>query len=96
VDFYERNLMGGQGNIVPNDSQFTLEKLYVMLASYIETSEADLNSTLTKLQQTQNVGQSELLAIQAKVQAWGTLCSSVTGSLRAAGDAFKATSQNIR
>ncbi|MDR1457822.1 MAG: hypothetical protein LBI47_03180 [Puniceicoccales bacterium] len=74
----------------------TLSRIYNLLASCIATYETALNCAITKLESEDDIGQEQMLALQAKIQAWGNLTSTCTGLLRAVGDAIKTTSQNVR
>ncbi|MDR2628618.1 MAG: hypothetical protein LBC30_01325 [Puniceicoccales bacterium] len=80
----------------PNDITITLGRIYELLATCVAKSEKGLNCAIEKLENDDNIGQEQLLALQAKIQAWGNLNSVATGLLRATGDALKSTAQNIR
>lgn len=74
----------------------TLGRIYALLASCVATCEKNLNSAIKRLEQEDDIGQEQLLALQAKIQSWGNLTSTATGLLRAVGDSLKSTTQNIR
>ncbi|MDR2432925.1 MAG: hypothetical protein LBD34_04205 [Puniceicoccales bacterium] len=74
----------------------TLQRIYNLLASCVATYENELDSAIRKLENEDDIGQEQMLALQAKIQAWGNLTSTCTGLLRAVGDAIKTTSQNVR
>ncbi|MDR1528684.1 MAG: hypothetical protein LBS22_03835 [Puniceicoccales bacterium] len=74
----------------------TLSRIYNLLASCVATYESELNCAIHKLENEDDIGQEQMLALQAKIQAWGNLTSTCTGLLRAVGDAIKTTSQNVR
>jgi hypothetical protein len=74
----------------------SLAKFYSVLASFIGKCESALNSSIAELEESSDVGQKELLALQSKIQTWGNLTSTATGLLRAVGDSLKSTTQNIR
>jgi hypothetical protein len=74
----------------------TLGRIYKLLASCVVSSEKNLNSAIKRLESEDDIGQEQLLALQAKIQSWGNLTSTATGLLRAVGDALKSTTQNIR
>jgi hypothetical protein len=82
--------LGGQG--------MSIELLYRALASYIADYESELKSSIEGMsgKTADQVDQGVLLNIQAKVQTWGTIVSTSTGTLRAVGDGLKSTTQNIR
>jgi predicted component of type VI protein secretion system len=79
-----------------NATTVTLSRIYNLLASCIATYESELNSAILRLESEDDIGQEQMLALQAKIQAWGNLTSTCTGLLRAVGDAIKTTSQNVR
>lgn len=77
----------------------TIESLYSVLANYLSDYEATLGSAIEGLGsggEANQIDQGRLLNIQAKVQTWGTIVTTATGIVRAAGDAMKSTAQNIR
>lgn len=74
----------------------TLGRIYALLASCVAECEKNLNSAIKKLEAEDDIGQEQLLALQAKIQSWGNLTSTATGLLRAVGDSLKSTTQNIR
>jgi hypothetical protein len=76
----------------------SIENLYLALASYVSEYEGELKSSIEGMsgKTADAVDQGTLLNIQAKVQTWGTIVSTVTGTLRAVGDGLKSTTQNIR
>jgi hypothetical protein len=80
----------------PDETTATLTKIYALLASCVRKAEAGLNSAIKQLENSENIGQEQMLALQAKIQAWGNLVTTCTGLLRAVGDALKATAQNVR
>ncbi|MDR2603160.1 MAG: hypothetical protein LBC11_01175 [Puniceicoccales bacterium] len=80
----------------PDNVTVTLSRIYALLASCIATYEGELNSAIHRLESEDDIGQEQMLALQAKIQAWGNLTSTCTGLLRAVGDAIKTTSQNVR
>ncbi|MDR1413466.1 MAG: hypothetical protein LBI56_00810 [Puniceicoccales bacterium] len=77
-------------------SSITLGKIYALLASCVSSCEKGLKSAITKLEKEDDIGQQQMLALQAKIQSWGNLSTACTGALRAVGDALKSTTQNIR
>jgi hypothetical protein len=79
-----------------SDATVTLGRIYALLASCVASCEKNLQSAIKKLESEDDIGQEQLLALQAKVQSWGNLTSTCTGLLRAVGDALKSTSQNVR
>ena len=79
-----------------NEHSVSLYDFYTLLASFVAKCERGLSSAIHKLQARDDIGQSELLVLQSKIQSWGNMCSTATGLLRAVGDALKATSQNVR
>jgi hypothetical protein len=74
----------------------TMGRIWGLLASAVSKCEKKLNSAITKLEEQDDIGQEQLLALQAKIQSWGNLTSTATGLLRAVGDSLKSTTQNIR
>ncbi|MDR1233181.1 MAG: hypothetical protein LBJ75_02900 [Puniceicoccales bacterium] len=80
----------------PDETTATLARIYALLASCVRTSETGLNSAIKQLENSENIGQEQMLALQAKIQAWGNLTTTCTGLLRAVGDAMKSTAQNVR
>ncbi|MDR1891283.1 MAG: hypothetical protein LBQ23_03900 [Puniceicoccales bacterium] len=84
------------GNEALTDTTVTLSRIYHLLASCVSRCETNLNSTIKRLENEDDIGQEQLLALQSKIQSWGNLTSTCTGLLRAVGDALKATSQNVR
>ncbi|MDR2737747.1 MAG: hypothetical protein LBB18_02280 [Puniceicoccales bacterium] len=81
---------------VPDEATITLGRIYALLVSCVRTCETKLNSAILRLEGKDDIGQEQLLALQAKIQAWGNLTSTATGLLRAVGDSLKSTTQNIR
>jgi hypothetical protein len=78
------------------DAEITLGRIYQLLASCVASCERGLNCAVKKLEGEDDIGQEQMLALQAKIQSWGNLTSTCTGLLRAVGDALKSTSQNVR
>ncbi|MDR3144623.1 MAG: EscF/YscF/HrpA family type III secretion system needle major subunit [Puniceicoccales bacterium] len=74
----------------------TMGRIWDLLASAVSKCETKLNSAISKLEAKDDIGQEQLLALQAKIQSWGNLTSTATGLMRAVGDALKTTTQNIR
>ena len=91
---------GGTGMInartAEDAASVTLGRIYKLLASCVAKCEENLNSAIKKLESEDDIGQEQLLALQAKIQSWGNLTSTATGLLRAVGDSLKSTTQNIR
>jgi hypothetical protein len=89
---------GGSGGISVKDNKVSIELLYLALASYISSYEDDLKDSIEGMagKTADQVDQATLLNIQAKVQTWGVITSTATGTLRAVGDGLKSTAQNIR
>ena len=91
---------GGTGMINARTAEeaasVTLGRIYALLASCVAACEKNLNSAIKKLEEEDDIGQEQLLALQAKIQSWGNLTSTATGLLRAVGDSLKSTTQNIR
>ncbi len=89
-----------RGNAVisnPTDGEsVTLGRIYALLASCVASCEENLQSAINKLEKEDDIGQEQLLALQAKIQSWGNLTSTATGLLRSVGDSLKSTTQNIR
>ncbi|MDR2776541.1 MAG: hypothetical protein LBB17_00635 [Puniceicoccales bacterium] len=81
---------------IPDDITVTLGRIYALLATCVSKSEKGLNCAIKRLENDDNIGQEQLLALQAKIQSWGNLTTTCTGLLRAVGDALKSTSQNVR
>ncbi|MDR0595326.1 MAG: hypothetical protein LBF94_01325 [Puniceicoccales bacterium] len=96
--------MGDSGNVKMSGTGLfkhgvTIESLYSVLASYLSAYEETLGSAIEGLgsgSEANQIDQGRLLSIQAKVQTWGTIVTTATGIVRAAGDAMKSTAQNIR
>ncbi|MDR0742041.1 MAG: hypothetical protein LBE98_01085 [Puniceicoccales bacterium] len=80
----------------PDSITVTLGRIYALLASCVAVSEAGLNCAIQKLENDDNIGQEQMLALQAKIQSWGNLSTTCTGLLRGVGDALKGTAQNVR
>ncbi|MDR1401758.1 MAG: hypothetical protein LBI81_02260 [Puniceicoccales bacterium] len=78
------------------DETVTLGRIYKLLATCVSSCEKGLKTTISKLEGEDDIGQQQMLALQAKIQSWGNLTTTCTGLLRSVGDALKATSQNIR
>ena len=76
----------------------SIESIYSILASYISDYEIKLKNAIGDMsgQSADQIDQGTLLAIQAKVQTWGTIVATSTGILRAIGDALRTITQNIR
>lgn len=75
----------------------TLEKLYEILGDVVDTQEKELNDEIDKLSQDGGtIDQGMLLKVQGMVQTWGVTTGLATGTLRAAGDCFTKTTNNIR
>ena len=79
-----------------NENSMILTQIYSKLSNALKTSEDNLTATLDKLNNADDITQAELLNIQTKIQAWGNVCSTITGLMRAVGDSLKSTTQNIR
>lgn len=91
--------MATEGGVTfAENTQVSIENLYLALASYIASYENELKSSIQGMAgaKADEVDQGTLLNIQAKVQTWGTIVSTSTGIVRAIGDGLKATTQNIR
>jgi hypothetical protein len=78
------------------ENAISLEGLYTFGSETVRRSEQNLNEVLKQLESGEKISQQELIALQAKMNAWNNICSVVSGMLRAVGDALKATAQNIR
>ncbi|MDR1891386.1 MAG: EscF/YscF/HrpA family type III secretion system needle major subunit [Puniceicoccales bacterium] len=76
----------------------TLERLYSTLMKVVARGEANMNEKITKLENDDGskIGQTELLALQSKLQSWTNMSNIASGILRAVGDALKASAQNVR
>lgn len=75
----------------------TLENLYEVLGNVVDIQEEELNTEINKLADTGGtIDQGLLLKVQGMVQTWGVTSGLATGTLRAAGDCFTKTTNNIR
>ena len=74
----------------------SLYTIYNKLNAALTKAESNLTADLAKLNDADDISQAELLNIQTRIQAWGNICSTITGLMRAVGDSLKSTTQNIR
>jgi hypothetical protein len=76
----------------------SIEARYEVLSKYVADYEVELKNSIEGLagKKSNEVDQGTLMNVQAKVQTWGTIVTSVTGALRAIADGLKSTTQNIR
>jgi hypothetical protein len=80
------------------NTELTLERVYSILMKVVASAEANTNEKITKFENGDGseIGQADLLALQSRIQSWTNVVSTASGTLRAIGDALKATAQNVR
>jgi tetratricopeptide (TPR) repeat protein len=80
-------------------TNMSMADLYEILAGYISDHINKIDPEAKNLLATGGdtvIDQGTLLAIQGRVQSWGTIVSTTTGIIRAIGDGLKNVTQNIR